>query len=180
MDCLAASSRSSSSCLRTSTEWKYDVKFTSRQPVDIETWHHPIKLNRTDLKREPESRDGPGVGLAVPIEPMLGLDGKPVIGVDGKPGVLWRRHLQLREVLCAPRSLIRTNEKLRKAARPAIRTERLVGWRPRSEGRPPLMVSWKIAWRSTGCGIVPAHLSVTGVTPVTMSRPTSTTEGCYL
>ena len=65
--------------------WKYDVmKFESRRAVDLETWQHPIKLNRKDLKREPESRDGPGVGLPVAVEQMLGPDGKPVIGADGK------------------------------------------------------------------------------------------------
>ena len=65
--------------------WKYDVmKFESRRPVDLEAWQHPIKLNRKDLKREPETRDGPGVGLAVAVAPMLGPDGKPVIGPDGK------------------------------------------------------------------------------------------------
>lgn len=65
--------------------WKYDVmKFESRRPVDLDAWQHPIKLNRKDLKREPESRDGPGVGLPVAVAPMLGPDGKPVIGADGK------------------------------------------------------------------------------------------------
>ena len=65
--------------------WRYDVmKFESRRPVDLDTWQHPIKLNRKDLKREPESRDGPGVGLPIAVAPMLGPDGKPVIGVDGK------------------------------------------------------------------------------------------------
>jgi transcription initiation factor TFIIF subunit alpha len=65
--------------------WRYDVmRFESREPVDLDTWERPIKLNRKELKREPESRDGPGVGLAVPIAPMLGADGKPVIGTDGK------------------------------------------------------------------------------------------------
>ena len=65
--------------------WKYDVmKFESRRPVDLEAWQHPIKLNRKDLKREPETRDGPGVGLPLAVAPMLGPDGKPVIGADGK------------------------------------------------------------------------------------------------
>jgi len=65
--------------------WRYDVmKFESRRTVDLETWQHPIKLNRKDLKREPESRDGPGVGLPAAVAPMLGPDGKPVIGADGK------------------------------------------------------------------------------------------------
>ena len=65
--------------------WKYDVmKFESRQPVDLEAWQHPIKLNRRDLKCEPESRDGPGVGLPLAVVPMLGPNGKPVIGADGK------------------------------------------------------------------------------------------------
>ena len=65
--------------------WKYNVmKFESRRPVDLDTWQKPIKLNRKDLKREHESRDGPGVGLPVAVKPMLGPDGKPVIGADGK------------------------------------------------------------------------------------------------
>ena len=65
--------------------WKYNVmKFESRRAVELETWQKPIKLNRKDLKREHESRDGPGVGLPVAIKPMLGPDGKPVIGADGK------------------------------------------------------------------------------------------------
>ena len=65
--------------------WKYDVmKFNSRQAVEIETWQKPIKLNRKDLKREHESRDGPGVGLPLAVGPMMGPDGKPVIGADGK------------------------------------------------------------------------------------------------
>ena len=60
------------------------MKFESRTAVEIDQWQKPIKLNRKDLKREPESRDGPGVGLAVAVGPMLGPDGKPVIGADGK------------------------------------------------------------------------------------------------
>lgn len=65
--------------------WKYNVmKFESRRSVNVETWQKPIKLNRKDLKREHESRDGPGVGLPVAVGPMTGADGKPVIGADGK------------------------------------------------------------------------------------------------
>lgn len=65
--------------------WKYNVmKFESRRSVDIDTWQKPIKLNRKDLKREQESRDGPGVGLPVAVKAMLGPDGKQVIGADGK------------------------------------------------------------------------------------------------
>lgn len=65
--------------------WRYDVmKFESRKPVDLDKWQHPIKLNRKEPKREPESRDGPGIGLPTAVAPMLGPDGKPVIGVDGK------------------------------------------------------------------------------------------------
>lgn len=60
------------------------MKFKSREPVDLDTWTKPIKLNRKDLKREQESRDGPGVGLPVAVKQMLGPDGKPVIGADGK------------------------------------------------------------------------------------------------
>jgi len=65
--------------------WKYDVmKFESRRPVELEEWQHPIKLNRKEPKREPESRDGPGVGLPLAVAQMLGPDGKQVIGADGK------------------------------------------------------------------------------------------------
>ena len=65
--------------------WKYNVmKFESHRLEDIDTWERPVKLNRKELKREQESRDGPGVGLNLAITPMLGADGKPVIGGDGK------------------------------------------------------------------------------------------------
>lgn len=60
------------------------MKFESRKPVEMETWQKPIKLNRKDLRREQEPKDGPEVGLPVAVGPMLGPDGKPVIGVDGK------------------------------------------------------------------------------------------------
>ncbi|KAF7332211.1 Transcription initiation factor [Mycena kentingensis (nom. inval.)] len=59
--------------------WKYDVmKFDSRKPTDLTTWHGPIKLNRKELRR-----DDPA-GAQVAVGPMLGLDGKPVVGHDGK------------------------------------------------------------------------------------------------
>lgn len=60
--------------------WKYDVmKFDSRKPVDISTWHAPIKLNRKELRKD----DPSAAGDPVPVGPMLGVDGKPVIGADG-------------------------------------------------------------------------------------------------
>jgi len=52
------------------------MKFKSRRTVDLETRQHPIKLNRKDLKREPESRDGPGVGLPAAVAAGMGWEWK--------------------------------------------------------------------------------------------------------
>ncbi|KAL5527753.1 hypothetical protein ACEPAG_6554 [Sanghuangporus baumii] len=62
--------------------WKYDVmKFESRNPVDINVWARPVKLNRKEIRRVETSGNET---VQVPVGPMLGPDGKPVIGVDGR------------------------------------------------------------------------------------------------
>jgi transcription initiation factor TFIIF subunit alpha len=61
--------------------WKYDVmKFDSRKPIDISTWHTPIKLNR----KEPHREEAAPSYTPEAAGPMLGPDGKPVIGADGR------------------------------------------------------------------------------------------------
>jgi transcription initiation factor TFIIF subunit alpha len=62
--------------------WKYNVmKLESRKPVKFEEWEQPVKLNRKELRR---ADDAAGPSTQVPVQPMLGLDGKPVIGADGR------------------------------------------------------------------------------------------------
>ncbi|KAL5487678.1 TFG1 [Sanghuangporus weigelae] len=62
--------------------WKYDVmKFESRNPVDINVWARPVKLNRKEVRRVETNGNE---AAQVPVGPMLGPDGKPVIGADGR------------------------------------------------------------------------------------------------
>ncbi|EIN10618.1 hypothetical protein PUNSTDRAFT_51226 [Punctularia strigosozonata HHB-11173 SS5] len=62
--------------------WKYDVmKLESRKPVKLEEWPRPVKLNRKEPRR---GDDSAGPSPQVPVQAMLGPDGKPVIGADGR------------------------------------------------------------------------------------------------